>query len=109
MSKKIPVKKIIVKEALSDGKQTYILRLYITGMTPNSSRAILNIKAFCEKYLKNRHELEIIDIYQQPDLALAEGLIALPVLIKKFPLPEERMVGDLSNIDEVFKGLALFN
>ena len=109
MSKKMIAKKIISSEVLSDGKQTYILRLYVTGMTPNSSRAIINIKAICEKYLKNRHELEIIDIYQQPELAIAEKLIALPVLIKKFPLPEERMIGDLSDIDEVLKGLALFN
>lgn len=93
----------------SDSEETYILSLFITGMNPNSSSAITNIKAICEKYLKDRYELEIIDIYQQPDLALAEDLIAVPVLIKRFPLPESRMIGDLSDIEEVLRGLSLFN
>jgi circadian clock protein KaiB len=93
----------------SEGKETYYLSLFITGMTPNSLSAVGNIKAICEKYLKNRYELEIIDIYQQPDLALTEDLIAIPVLIKRFPLPESRMIGDLSNIEEVLSGLSLTN
>jgi circadian clock protein KaiB len=93
--------------ARSEGKEIYYLSLFITGMTPNSLRAVGNIKAICEKYLKNRYELEIIDIYQQPDLALTEYLIAIPVLIKRLPLPESRMIGDLSNIEEVLNGLSL--
>lgn len=91
----------------SEGEEIYYLSLFITGMTPNSLSAVDNIKAICEKYLKSRYELEIIDIYQQPDLALTEDLIAVPVLIKRFPLPESRMIGDLSNIDEVLCGLSL--
>lgn len=88
-----------------DGK--YILQLFVTGILPNSARAVINITAICEKYLKNRYELEIIDIYQQPDLALTEEIIAIPVLIKKFPLPEQRMIGDLSNIEKVLKELGI--
>ena len=78
-------------------------------MTPNSLSAVGNLKAICEKYLKSRYELEIIDIYQQPDLALTEDLIAIPVLIKRSPLPESRMIGDLSNIEEVLSGLSIIN
>jgi circadian clock protein KaiB len=85
----------------------YILKLYVTGILPNSTRAIQNIHSICDQYLKGRYELEVIDIYQQPSLALTEGLIAVPVLIKKFPLPEEKMVGDLSNTQNVLKGLSL--
>ena len=86
---------------------TYILRLFITGILPNSIRAVVNCKALCEKYLENRYELEIIDIYQQPELAVNEEIIAVPVLIKKFPLPEERVIGDLSDIEKVLQSLDL--
>ncbi len=89
------------------GKEKYILRLFITGILPNSVRAVKNIKTICEQYLKGRYDLEIIDIYQQPSLAFTEDIIAVPVLIKKFPLPEERMIGDLSNIKNVLKELDL--
>jgi circadian clock protein KaiB len=90
-------------------EELYILTLFITGMTPNSIRAVGNIKAICEKYLKSRYELEIIDIYQQPDLAFIEDLLAIPLLIKRFPLPESRMIGDLSDTESVLHGLGLTN
>lgn len=105
MSKKVP-KIIKVKgEAEGAGGEKYILKLFVTGILPNSARAVVNIKAICEKYLKGRYELEIIDIYQQPTLALTEDIIAIPVLIKKFPLPEVRLIGDLSDTEKVIKGL----
>ena len=85
----------------------YVLRLFITGASPNSLRAITNIKRICETHLTGKYELEIIDIYQQPTLAKTEQLIALPLLIKKFPLPERRFVGDMSDTDKVLKGLGL--
>jgi circadian clock protein KaiB len=91
----------------TDSRETYILTLFITGMTPNSIRAVGNIKAICDKYLESRYELEVIDIYQQPELADVEDLIAVPVLIKRFPLPESIMIGDLSITEEVLKGLSL--
>lgn len=105
MSKKIPENTKVKVEAEVSSEEKYILRLFVTGILPNSARAVVNIKAICEQYLKDRYELEIIDIYQQPALALTEEIIAIPVLIKKFPLPEERMIGDLSDIDNVLKGL----
>ena len=107
MLKKIP-KKIKVNVGVGGpGGEKYILRLFVTGILPNSARAVVNIKAICEKYLKDRYELEIIDIYQQPALARTEQIIAIPVLIKKFPLPEVRLIGDLSDTENVLKGLRL--
>jgi len=81
------------------------LRLYITGASPNSARAIINIRNICELYLKGRYELQIIDVYQDVALARQEQLIALPLLIKKFPLPERKLIGDLSETEKVLKAL----
>lgn len=106
MPKKI-TDNIVNAQGINAVQGTYVLRLFVTGILPNSARAVVNIRAICEKYLKNTHELEIIDIYQQPDLAISEEIIAVPVLIKKFPLPEARMIGDLSDIDKVLKGLGI--
>lgn len=85
----------------------FVLRLFITGATPNSIRAITNIRQICEAHLKGRYSLEIIDVYQQGVVAEKEQLIALPLLVKKQPLPEKRMIGDLSDTDKVLKGLGL--
>ena len=107
MSKKVPKKIKIKTDNAGVGAEKYILQLFISGILPNSSRAIINIKAICGKYLKGRYKLEIIDIYQQPELALSEEIIAIPLLIKRFPLPEERMIGDLSNTEKVLRGLQI--
>lgn len=107
MSKKAPPKTQVKVEAKEAGREKYILRLFVTGILPNSARAIVNIKAICDKYLTGRYELEIIDIYQQPSLAISEEVVAIPLLIKKSPLPEVRMIGDLSNLENVLKGLDL--
>ena len=85
----------------------YVLRLFITGATPNSIRAVTNIKQICEQHLVGRYCLEIIDVYQQEDVAEREQLIALPLLVKKQPLPERRMIGDLSDTQKVLKSLGL--
>jgi len=97
----------VKRDALEAEGKTYVLRLFVTGILPNSARAVINIKAICEKYLKGRYQLEIIDIYQQPDLALKEEIIAVPLLIKKSPLPEQRLIGDLSNLEKVLKGMGI--
>jgi circadian clock protein KaiB len=107
MSKKITDNVKVNTQALNDKGKKYILCLFVSGNSPNSARAVVNIKAICEKYLKNMYELEIIDICQHPDLASIEEIVAVPLLIKKFPIPKERMVGDLSNTEEVLKGLGL--
>jgi circadian clock protein KaiB len=108
MSKKKPDKSSKMIKHENAAGEKYVLRLFISGMLPNSVRAVINVKTICEKYLKGRYELEVIDIYQQPELALSEDLIAIPVLIKKFPLPEEKMIGDLSDTQKVLSGLGIF-
>lgn len=107
MSKKLAKNTKVKKKANgADGKE-YILQLFVAGILPNSTRAIVNIKAICEKHLKGRYELEVIDIYQQPALALKEDVLAIPLLIKKFPRPEQRFIGDLSDTEKVLEGLNL--
>ncbi|HXS54839.1 MAG TPA: circadian clock KaiB family protein [Hanamia sp.] len=85
----------------------YNMKLFISGASPNSVRAIANLKNICEKYLGTGYELEIIDVYQQPKLAINEQIIGLPMLIKYFPLPVKRFFGDLSDTPKVLKGLGL--
>ncbi len=87
--------------------ETYILRLYVTGTTVQSMRAIDNVKKICEEYLQGRFELEVIDLYQQPQLAQGEQIIAAPTLIKKLPLPLRRVIGVMSNTERVLVGLDL--
>lgn len=88
-------------------KQEHVLRLYITGASVNSAKAISNIKNICETHLKNGYELEIIDVYQQPAVARDEQIVALPLLVKAYPLPVRRLVGNMSDTQKVLKGLEL--
>jgi circadian clock protein KaiB len=85
----------------------YTLRLYVTGMTPRSRRAIESIKEICEEHLQGHYDLEIIDIYQRPTLAEGEQIIAAPTLIKVLPVPLRRLVGDLSDSERILLGLDL--
>jgi len=85
----------------------YVLRLYVTGMTPKSQSAVSNIQKISREYLDGNYELEVIDIYQQPELAKGEQIVATPTLIKKLPLPLRRLVGDLSQTERVLLGLDL--
>jgi circadian clock protein KaiB len=87
--------------------ERYILRLYVTGMTARSARAVKNLRAICDEYLEGRYELDVIDIYQQPVLTKGEQIIAAPTLIKKLPLPMRRIIGDMSNRERVLLGLDL--
>ena len=86
------------KEAASANPQgRFALKLYVSGMTPRSRRAIDNLNKLCEEHLAGRYDLEIIDIYQQAALAKDEQIIAAPTLVKKLPLPLRRVIGDLSD------------
>jgi circadian clock protein KaiB len=85
----------------------YILRLFISGATPNSSRAITNIQKILETYLQGRYTLNIIDVRQETAVAQKEQIIALPLLIIKNPLPERRLIGDMSNTKKVLEGLGI--
>ncbi len=71
--------------------------LYVAGATPNSTRALRNIKEICEQHLAGRYVLRIIDMQQEPQLAQQEQIIAAPTLVRRQPLPSRRLVGDLSN------------
>jgi len=85
----------------------YVLRLFVTGTTPQSKKAITNISKLCEEYLDGRYELEIIDIYQQPEMAQKEQIIAAPTLIKHLPPPLRKLIGNLSDQEHVLAGLNL--
>ncbi|NNM68850.1 MAG: thiol-disulfide isomerase [Gallionella sp.] len=85
----------------------YTLKLYVAGSSPQSVRAIANVKKICEEYLHGRYELQVIDLYQQPQLAQGEQIIAAPTLIKKLPLPLRRIIGDMSSAERVLVGLDL--
>jgi len=86
---------------------TYVLRLYVAGLTPASARAIDNIQTICETHLEGRYKLEVIDLYERPSLASGEQIIATPTLIKKLPLPLRRIIGDMSDTERVLVGLDL--
>jgi len=88
-------------------KPEYVFHLYVAGASPNSTRAIANLQEICETYLKGQYHLEIIDVYQQAEKARQEALVALPLLIRRLPLPERKLIGDLSDRPKVLKGLGL--
>jgi circadian clock protein KaiB len=79
----------------------------VTGATGRSLRAIVNIKAVCEQYLKGRYELEVVDVYERPEVLRRDQIVAVPTLIKKLPLPLRLLVGDLSDTTQVLHGLGL--
>ena len=85
----------------------YVLRLYIAGNNPRSLAAVENVKKICEEYLKERYELEVIDIYQDRTKNLVDLVLAAPTLIKKLPLPLRRVIGDMSRKEKVLVGLDL--
>ena len=95
------------KAAATQDRAEYVLRLYVTGMTPKSTRALANVQKLCEKHLAGRYELKVIDIYQQPTLAKGEQLIATPTLIKKLPLPLRKLIGDMSDPERFLVGIDL--
>ena len=85
----------------------YVLRLYIAGNNPRSQAAVENVKKICEEYLKERYELEVIDIYQDRTKNLVDLVLAAPTLIRKLPLPLRRVIGDMSRKEKVLVGLDL--
>lgn len=85
----------------------YVLKLYITGRTPRSQRAIDNLQQLMEDELAGQYQLEVIDILERPALAEEEKILATPALIKELPPPVRRVIGDLSDRDQVLLGLDL--
>lgn len=86
-------------------EQSYVLRLYVVGATPASERAVKGVKALCEQRLKGRYQLEVIDIYQQPELAEGLQIVAVPTLVKLMPGPLRKFIGDMSKAEPVLLGL----
>jgi circadian clock protein KaiB len=105
MKKKRP-RSARVRARPKPGKK-YAMRLYITGATPRSSAAITNLRKLCDQYLPNQYELEVVDVYQQPERAREGQLIAAPTLVKSFPLPLRRFIGDMSNTENLLAGLEI--
>lgn len=95
------------ESAASGATERYVLRLYVTGATARSLRAIANVKAVCEQYLKGHYQLEVVDVYRQPARLRKDQIVAVPTLIKALPVPLRLLVGDLSRTEQVLQGLGL--
>ena len=83
------------------------LRLYVAGQTPKSIRAFANLELLCEKHLKGRYRIEVIDLLENPQMARGDQIVAVPTLVRDLPGPVRKIIGDLSNTDRVLVGLAL--
>ena len=92
--------KLIVEDKL-------ILQLYVSGMSVKSMEAIENIKRLCDEHLKDAFELEIIDIYKNPEVATEQQIVFSPSLIKKLPLPKKTLIGTFADTEKVIKGLGI--
>jgi circadian clock protein KaiB len=96
------------EEALANSEgQTFVLRLFISGASPRSTAAIKKIKEVCEEYLPGQYDLEIIDIYKQPQLATQQQIVAAPTLVKESPGGLRKLIGDLSNTRTILRRLGV--
>jgi circadian clock protein KaiB len=90
---------------LTDTQEDWHLRLYVAGPSPKSLKALANLKALCEEHLAGRHEIEIIDLVDQPKLARSDDILAIPTLVRRVPAPVRKVIGDLSDTERVLVGL----
>jgi circadian clock protein KaiB len=88
-----------------DSGERIVLKLYIAGHTPKSIAAVENLRKLCEQYLAGRYEIEVVDLLLQPKLARTDQILAIPTLIRNLPTPIARIIGDLSDTEEVLVGL----
>ncbi|MES1245258.1 MAG: circadian clock KaiB family protein [Acidobacteriota bacterium] len=96
-----------LEQPAAEEPQRYTLRLFVTGATPVCSRAVAGIRSFCDRFLKGRYSLEVIDVYQQPALADEQRILATPTLVRMSPLPFRRWVGNLSDPERLSAALGL--
>lgn len=89
------------------GESRYVLRLYVAGDTIKSETALTNLRKICERHLKGRYEIQVIDLLTNPQLAANEHILAVPTLIRLRPPPSRRLIGDLSNTERVLSGLGI--
>jgi circadian clock protein KaiB len=87
--------------------EQFVLRLYVTGMTPRSTRAIRAVRSICDEFLSGRYALEIIDVYQQPSLIRDEQIVATPTLVRHGPTPMRRLIGDMTDRARLLRGLGI--
>jgi circadian clock protein KaiB len=106
-----PIDSIDEMEAALKKSKTarYLLRLYVVGSSPKTEAVVNNLRKLCETRLKDRYELDVVDISKDPQLAMSEQIIAIPTLVKILPLPMRRIIGDLSKPQRVVVGLDLIN
>ncbi len=95
----------LTRAAKARGKRKYVLRLFVAGVTPRSQQAIQTVKEVCNQHLEGRYELEIVDIYQQPEAVRQEQVIVAPTLVKKLPAPLRKLIGDMANREKLLLGL----
>jgi circadian clock protein KaiB len=107
MAKPTPSTKAFQTARSRAASEHYVLRLFVAGTTPGSTRAVEALRQICDEYLVGRHDLEVIDVYQQPVLAREEQILAVPTLVKKLPAPMRRIIGDLTDKQRVLAGLDL--
>jgi len=107
--KKAPHKKTTTEEfekALEKGDQRkFVLRLFVTGLSPRSLEAIEEVRRICEEYLKDRYELQIVDIFKNPQITQSDQVFAAPTLIRLLPKPVRKIVGDMTRVEKVLAGL----
>ena len=89
----------------STADEQYVLRLYVTGTTPRSAAAVVNVRRICENHLAGRYELEVIDVFRHPEKAVEAQIVAAPTLIKYLPHPVRRFIGDMSKTERMLSGL----
>jgi len=87
------------------GEEQYELRLYVAGQTPKSILALQNITRYCKEHLAGRYTIEVVDLLKNPQLAEGDQIFAIPTLVRKFPEPIRKIIGDLSNEERVLVGL----
>ena len=94
-------------ESARKASEHYVIRLYVSGMTSRSQSAIRALRRVCERHLADHYEFEVINLSEHPELAQREQIIASPTLVKERPLPQSRLVGDMSREDRVIAGLGI--
>ncbi len=90
-----------------EDKQRYVLRLYVSGTTARSARAIASMQRICETHLHGQYDLDVVDVYQNPTAARDDDIVAVPTLVKLLPEPLQRLIGDLSDREKVLASLRI--
>ena len=102
-----PAAAVTTEAARPPLRARHVFRLYIAGLTPRSTQAVQNLRTFCDAHLAGCYEIEVVDLYQQPQLAQTDQILAIPTLIRKLPLPQRQFLGDLSDSHALLVGLGL--